>query len=178
MSRSFQGFLLDYCKDLTEMNTTSLKKFAGKIEAYPRAAEPLLLLAITNGRIDYLMRHAGNGSLAASYRVFLAHYRASGKDLEAFLSDLPDNDRFKKVLLAWRAESEKLQRDRNTLANIVPAFSDLLARTGMSRAEACRRVGLDKGNFYAFLKGDVTRLSRDTAIKAYRTLQRIAAESA
>lgn len=36
----------------------------------------------------------------------------------------------------------------------------------MTRAEACRVTRLNKGNFYAFLKGDTSKMSRKTAMNA------------
>ena len=40
----------------------------------------------------------------------------------------------------------------------------------MTRAEACRVTRLNKGNFYAFLKGDTSKMSRKTAMNAYREI--------
>lgn len=47
---------------------------------------------------------------------------------------------------------------------------EFLEDAGLSRPEACRLLGLNKGNFYAFMKGDLTKLSRATAIDACQTL--------
>lgn len=47
---------------------------------------------------------------------------------------------------------------------------EFLEDAGLSRAEACRLLGLNKGNFYAFMKGDLTKLSRATAVGACKTL--------
>ena len=46
----------------------------------------------------------------------------------------------------------------------------LLADKNMTRAEACRVTRLNKGNFYAFLKGDTSKMSRKTAMNAYREI--------
>lgn len=172
MSRGFKGFLLEYCKELTGTETTSLKKlFQVATSSAPRAFEPLLLLAVMEGREAYLLSVANNSKQLREYEQFLNKLAADGGDLFDFLEKLPDNDRHKKAFLAWRSESEALDRNRKTLAFVADAFSRLLKEKGLMRAEACRRLGLNKGNFYAFLKGDVTRMSRDTAVGAYKRLE-------
>ena len=83
---------------------------------------------------------------------------------------LPDDDPFKTVLVEWRTDSSRLEVDRKILKYVSTAFSDLLADKNMTRAEACRVTRLNKGNFYAFLKGDTSKISRKTAMNAYREI--------
>ena len=170
MSRSFRGFLIDYCRELSGLETTSLRRFLDAVDDQPRLAEPLLLLAIASGREGYLMRHVGAASLEALYRGFLAGLSASGLGLEDYLERLPDGDRFKKTYLVWRSESTQLERDRLTLKRVSAEMGRLIIEKGLSRAEVCRKAKVDKGNFYAFLKGDVARMGRATAMRVYRTL--------
>lgn len=50
-SLKFENFLLKYCQNLTGCNnTTSLLKFANKLDENPRAEEPVLLYALQNKR--------------------------------------------------------------------------------------------------------------------------------
>ena len=59
MACSFRYFLLKRCQGLTGLNTTSTKKFfAAAEDAHPEAFAPLLLLAICDGREEYLLRRA------------------------------------------------------------------------------------------------------------------------
>lgn len=172
MSRGFEGFLVGYCKELTGLETTSLKRLLHAADDFaPRAYEPLLLLAINQGRQDYLMRLVAGNGREEEYRRFLDEFESSKSDIVGYLERLSDGDRYKKVFLAWRSECGALERDRKTLACVADSFLRLLAEKGMTRAEACRRLNLNKGNFYAFLKGDATRMSRGTAIDAYRRLE-------
>ena len=65
MACSFRYFLLKRCQGLTGLNTTSTKKFfAAAEDAHPEAFAPLLLLAICDGREEYLLRRA-EGTKAA-----------------------------------------------------------------------------------------------------------------
>ncbi len=171
MSRNLKGFMIGYCQELTGLQTTSLKKFlAAVLDDTPRAFEPLVLLAIAQGREDYLERLAADTPLALRCSDLVAKYRDSGLSPEQFARSLPTDDRLGKAAAAWRSEVGRLARDRKTLEGVARAMLQLMEEKGITRAQACRQLGLDKGNFYAFLKGDVTRLGRTTAISAYHRL--------
>ncbi|MCR2035260.1 helix-turn-helix domain-containing protein [Adlercreutzia mucosicola] len=171
MSRSFKGFLQAYAQELTGCGTSSIKKlFEAVVGDSPRGAEALLLLALASGRADYLMRQADGTSFEAAYRTALADLDRAGGILEKWLEQLPDQNRYRKVWNAWRSEATRLERDRRMLPGVRDAIDRVMAERGMTRAQACRLTGLNKGNFYAFMKGDVAKLSRETAVNAYRTL--------
>ena len=170
MASSFRTFLQGYCSELSGLDTASLKRFALTLPDVPRLKEPLLLLALEQGREAYLLRHCG--SAAADYSSWIAGYRRSGLDLVSYLDTLPQDDRFHKVLQSWKSGNGQLEADRRLLAQVSRRFNELLAEKGLTRAQACRIAGLNKGNFYAFLKGDVTKLSRSTAIAAYDAIAR------
>lgn len=171
MTRSRKAFLLAYCKSLTGLETTSLKKlFRATAEGCPRAAEPVLLLALEEGRAEFLLRQARGTCYEARFRAFVEAYESSELSLDSFLSTLPAGNRFAKAHAAWTSESTRRERDLRTLQNVRARMEELLEEAGLSRAEACRLLGLNKGNFYAFMKGDLTKLGRATAVDAYKTL--------
>ena len=171
MTGSFERFLTRYCQELTGLRTTSLKLLFEAVRAdAPRAAEPLLLLALVRGRENFLLRRACGTPYEARFRTLLTRLEESGLPLEAYLPSLPEGDRHRKTWAAWQSERTRLERDRKTLANVRDRMDELLRAKSLSRAEACRLVGLNKGNFYAFMKGDVSKLSRETAVAAYRKL--------
>lgn len=171
MSRSFKNFLTAYCQELTGTKTTSLKKlFLAAESDSPRVREPLMLLALTQGREAYLLRLADGTEVNEHYQEFLNAFSESDLVLEEYLLTLPERNRFRRPLDAWFAEKGRLGEDRAMLLNVASVIKDLLNQKGLSRAEACRVTGLNKGNFYAFLKGDTAKLSRSTAIAAYDKL--------
>lgn len=171
MTSSFERFLTRYCQELTGLETTSLKLFFEAVRTdAPRAAEPLLLLALLQGREEFLIRRAIGTPYEARFRAFLAGLERSALPLESYLQSLPEGDRHRKVWAAWQSEQTRLERDRKTLANVRERMDELLHARNLSRAEACRLLGLNKGNFYAFMKGDVSKLSRKTAVASYRKL--------
>ncbi|WP_165055687.1 MULTISPECIES: helix-turn-helix transcriptional regulator [unclassified Adlercreutzia] len=169
---TFRGFLLKYCQELAGAQTSSLKKlFAIAKQGRPRVFEPLLLLALCDHREGYLMKQAVGSSVFETYRSMTASFHQSGLALERFLDTLPERSRYKRPLIAWRAENARKQTNRQTLQRVADSLAMLLEQKGISRAEACRITGLNKGNFYAFLKGDASKLSRSTAMRAYGTLR-------
>lgn len=171
MSRSFEGFLRQYCQEITGIGSTSVRKLFDAVESdAPHAAEAVLLYAVVSKKNSFLMRSVEGSAWEVSYRSFLNAYEHSGRSLEEYLESLPDGDRFHKVYRSWQSSRGRLERDRETLANVAKSMRALLKEKGITRAEACRLLGLNKGNFYAFLKGDASKLSRETAIRAYRTL--------
>lgn len=171
MRLSFRGFLAKYCKELTSSDTTSLKKLFELADTeYPRAYEPLLLLAICDQRQDYLLKQAQSSSILHVYIAFLSDWKNSGLELEEYLLAREDGDRFKRPLIAWRAQCDRIASDRKVLVGVSRALNELLEAKKMTRAQACKSLNINKGNFYAFLKGDTSKLSRKTAMRIYRQL--------
>ena len=167
----FPRFLNQYCIEITGIaKTSSIRRLARALPQHPRLVEPLTLYALTEGRENLLLSEISNYEFHSTASQFVRKYKSSELGLEAFLETLPENDRFHKVYRSWVSQTSKLERDRKTLANVSKRMQELIDRKGLTRAQACRLTGLDKGNFYAFLKGDASRLSRDTAMKAYRTI--------
>lgn len=96
MACSFRYFLLKRCQGLTGLNTTSTKKFfAAAEDAHPEAFAPLLLLAICDGREEYLLRRAEGTKAAEMFDEFVEHWHASGRPLEVYLGMLPTATRSK-----------------------------------------------------------------------------------
>lgn len=174
MSLSFQGFLTKYCKELTASDTSSLKKLFKLADSqYPRAYEPLLLLALCQQREDYLLKQAEGTSAYERYVDFISEWKKSGKPLADYLSTLDPNDRFRRPLTAWQAAAERLSADRKVLLQVSNALASLLEAKRITRAQACKLTNVNKGNFYAFLKGDPTKLSRKTAMRIYREIEKM-----
>lgn len=168
---SFKGFLLKYLQELTECRTSSIKTLFGLVnDDAPRAAEALMLFALVCGREDYLLRWARGTVFESRYRGALLNFKRSGLSLEEWVASLPDQNRYRKVWNSWLSVSTSLERDRRMLPRVRDAIEGVLQQRNMSRAQACREVGLNKGNFYAFMKGDASKLSRKTAVAAYRAL--------
>ena len=163
--------MTQYCQHLTQLRTRSLKLlFAKVVKDSPRAAEPLLLLALCQGRAAYLLKLASETPYEADYRSLASHFNASGKSLEDFLSSKAAPSRYQKIYSSFLSETGKLLRDRSVLKQLVPQLNFFIAKQGISRYRIAEDLGLNKGNLYAFLKGNVDKMSRETAMRVYRYL--------
>lgn len=168
MRQSFEGFLAQYCQKLTDIKTRSLKRlFVKVLQDSPRAAEPLMLLALCQGREEYLMHLAKQTKMREEYQSFLAEFKKSGLALEEYLTLQEIPQRYQKVYFSYLSKVNQLERDREVLEALVPQLNSMIASKGLTPYSILNILSLNKGNLYAFLKGDVSKLSRATAMKLY-----------
>ena len=164
MNLTFRGFLQQYCQELTGLQTTSLKKLcqAAATDA-PRAAEPLFLLAVKEGRVPYLVRAAAGTPLESRYERWAGLLSAS-KSLDAMLDDPCTPLRLRKVRAAYESKRDAVLADRKISARMREKTLASMERRGLTAYRICSDLGLNLGNVYAYLgKGDVTKVSRNTA---------------
>ncbi|MCL2826686.1 MAG: hypothetical protein FWD72_04705 [Eggerthellaceae bacterium] len=171
MKQGLEGFLTQYCQTLTNLNAKSLKHFfAHTVTDSPRAAEPLLLLALCQGRADYLMRLAAGTKYETEYKSFLSSLADSNQSLESFLSSESAAAPYRKVYNSFLSETGKLSRDRAVLGQLIPQLNSLISEQRVSRYRITKDLGINKGNLYSFLKGDTSKLSRETGMGVYQYL--------
>lgn len=164
MNLTFRGFLKNYCRELSGLDTLSLKKLcsAAASEA-PRVAEPLFLLALVEGKLPYLLSLASGTWMERPYQqaANLAS-SLSPTDCEALERALPH--RYGNVFRAYRAVRERVVADRRISGLMRKKTLDALHANNVSIYRLCKDLGLNLGNVYAYLsKGDATKVSRDTA---------------
>lgn len=171
MRQSFEGFLMQYCQELTGLDSRSLKRFfAEALDESPRVAEPLLLLALTQHREAYLMRLARGSRFERGYVRFIDSFLESNDSLEAYLASGIASSRYKKIYASYLSKEGRLDRDREVLESLVPQVNTLLHEKGVSKYQVMKDLGLNKGNYYAFLKGDASKMSREKAFGIYEYL--------
>lgn len=162
---------MQYCQGLTEIKTRSLKAFFEKaLRDTSRAAEPLLLLALCQGREEYLERLAAGTRFEEKYQVFLEGFKKSGNNLEDYLKLDSAPRQYKKIYLSYRSKTEQLERDRRVLESLIDQVNLMVKEAGITRYELSKNLNINKGNLYAFLKGDTSKLSRSTAMNLYNHL--------
>ncbi len=76
-------------------------------------------------------------------------------------SELPN--RYANVWRAYRAVKEKPAADRRVNALMRKKTLEALEESGVTRYGLCRALRLNKGNVYAYLAGDDSKVSRKTA---------------
>ncbi len=172
MHRTFKGFLKAYCASLSGLRTTSLRRLCMSAATdAPRVAEPLFLLALEEGKVDYLLRLSKETWMYEGYEL-LARCAKGYTDAELFVRNeggLPA--RVESVLNAFESQGDILSADRRIIALIRPRILGLLDKAGMTRYALCRALGLNMGNVYAYLAGDDTKVSRTTAHRMLEYLE-------
>lgn len=161
---TFKGFLRAYCRELTGVESDSLRKlFAAVTADSPAAAEAVMVFAAQQEKAGYLARLAQGSWAESGYRDF-AEGLASCENLADYLQSDSVPQRYKKVWQAWEAQRDAIATDRRVISIMREKTQAALAQASTTPYAICRQLGLNKGNFYAYLNGgDMTKVSRATA---------------
>lgn len=121
MNLTFKGFLKSYCRELTKLETSNLKKLlAAALHDSPRAAEAVVLYASAQNKFSHVTSLAGGTwveQLCEEARAAIGpSLPNSDEALAAVFGPLPDNSRFKKVWLAYQAAKHGVANERRIAA--------------------------------------------------------------
>lgn len=163
MNLTFEGFLKGYCRELSGQQSLSFRKLVKQATTVaPRVAEPLFLLALAQGKAEYVLGLSEGLWMEEGYRGVLSLYAQTGSLASLCAEDkLPD--RYANVWRAYRAVKEKPTVDRRVNALMRKKTLEALEESGETRYGLCRALHLNKGNVYAYLAGDDSKVSRKTA---------------
>ncbi len=164
MRRTFRGFLEEYCRELSSLDTASLRRLVSAAQGNARLVEPLFALAAVQGKAGYLV-HVSEGSWFHGDYASLARKLGEYGSVEEMLASGDVPERYASVLNAFRAQGDILAADRRVNGLLRPRIVSALAERGVSRYRLCRDLGLNPGNVYAYLAGDDAKVSRETARK-------------
>lgn len=163
MNLTFEGFLKGYCRELSGQQSLSFRKLVGQAKAVePRVAEPLFLLALARGKAGYVLKLSQGSWMEKDYQHVLALFDRIG-DLPALCTDQELPNRYANVWRSYRGVKEKPTADRRVNALMRKRTLDALKESGVTRYGLCRDLRLNKGNVYAYLAGDDSKVSRETA---------------
>lgn len=170
MKRTLKGFLGSYCRELSGLETSSLKKLCTAAVDNPRVAEPLMLLAMASGKERYLLGLARGTWMEGGYREVLELCEGHS-DVESFLRSGSAPGRYESVIDAYDSQGDGLAADKRICALIRPRVLAGLAGRRVTRYRLAADLGLNPGNVYAYLAGDDSKVSRSTAERmlAYAT---------
>lgn len=164
MNLTFKGFLRSYCRELTGLQSDSLRKLlTAVLDEAPAAAEALMCFAAIQGKAWYLACLASGTRLESDYKR-MADTLEKTVNLEAYLSSGDAPTRYEKVWLAYRSKKEAANADRRVIALMREKTLQAIASSNLTIYSLCKQLGLNRGNIYAYLNaGDVTKVSRATA---------------
>lgn len=163
MNLTFEGFLKGYCRELSGQQSLSFRKLVEQATTVaPRVAEPLFLLALAQGKAEYVLGLSEGSWMEEDYRDVLSLYGQAGSIISLCAkSELPN--RYANVWRAYRAVKEKPVANRRINALMRKRILEALEESGVTRYGLCRALHLNKGNVYAYLAGDDSKVSRETA---------------
>ena len=170
MKRTFKGWIMRYSQSLTRLNTTSVKKLVQAMEAYaPQAEEAVFLYALECGKSIAAMRFIENENTLCRWKEMAALSKRYSKRAEAFLRKRHDilPIRYRKILNAFDSAEANAANDDRVVLLMAKQVNEALAASGITRYRLCKDLALNEGNIYAWLAGDATKVSRDTARRAW-----------
>lgn len=163
MNLTFEGFLKGYCRELSGQQSLSFRKLVKQATTdAPRVAEPLFLLALAQGKAEYVLALSEGSWMEESYRDVFSLYGQAGS-LASLCAGGKLPRRYANVWHAYRAIKEKSATDRRINALMRKRTLGALEKSGVTRYGLCRDLHLNKGNVYAYLAGDDSKVSRETA---------------
>lgn len=162
MNRTFKGFLQRYCRELSGLDSLSLRRLCDAAQNNARLVEPLFLLAAEQGKASYLTRLSKGAWFHDDYKRLSREVAAYGSARE-FLESERAPDRYSSVLDAFLAQGDGLAADRRMNGMLRSRITEALATGGITRYRLCKDLNLNAGNVYAYLAGDDTKVSNATA---------------
>lgn len=164
MNLTFQGFLRGYCRELTGLQTSSLRKLSAAVATdAPAAAEALMAFAAVQGKADYLARLSEGTWMEGDYRQRAAEI-GQASDISGYLASAEAPARYQKVWNAYLAKRDAAVADRRAIELMREKTLSALEETGTTVYRLCIDLGLNLGNIYSYLHGgNVMKVSRATA---------------
>lgn len=164
MNLTFKGFLKSYCRELTGLETNSLKRLVRSVVAdSPSAAEAVFLLALAQDKGDYALELAHDTWMVDGYVKVRELYRTCSSWDELFeLEELPH--RYLNVWRSYLAVKNRAATNRRVAGLMREKTLAALEQSDTTCYSLCKQLGLNKGNVYAYLHGgDNSKVSRETA---------------
>ena len=84
-------------------------------------------------------------------------------DVKDFLKSDFAPKRYAAVLDAYNANFDFIDSNRRILSKLRPKVEASLKKSGISKYKACKDLGINPGNFYAYMNGDDTKISKEIA---------------
>lgn len=164
MNLTFKGFLKIYCAELSGIQTSSIRRLVNAANTdSPRVAEPLFVYSVTADKLAYLISVSENTWMYKDYVKLSKILKGKFSDIRDFLKSDFAPKRYAAVLDAYNANFDFIDSNRRILSKLRPKVEASLKKSGISKYKACKDLGINPGNFYAYMNGDDTKISKEIA---------------
>lgn len=164
MNLTFKGFLKIYCAELSGINTTNIRRLVNAANTdSPRVAEPLFVYAAVSEKLEYLISVSKNTWMHKDYVKFSNILSKKFSGVMEFLKSSSAPKRYAAVLKAYNSKDDIVNSNRRILNKLRPKVKDSLKKSGMSKYKVCKELGINAGNFYAYMNGDDSKISSEIA---------------
>jgi len=171
---TFKGFLTQYVKQLSTLNTNSLYKLAAEAgRDNQRLREPLLLYAVMIKKQDVLLKATKEAVLHKHYSEMVSKYTQA--DLITLLErEAPELEAgYHKVWRSYQSRRNRCQADNHTKELLWRKVKGLQEEKGVTNYRIYTDLKLNPGNLNAWLKhGDSDKISLAAARKILIYMER------
>lgn len=163
---TLKGFLTQYVKGLSKSNTLNMNMLAAEAEGGNyRLCAPLVLYAVSSGKIDHLLRSLGSSSVADEMRRRLREFSEGPLDQMLASEAIPRD--YKKVWDAFHVEKNAPDREKALKEAIRKKVLQQIRAGKCTNYRIYTDLKLNPGNINCWLKyGDSSKVS-------YRNAERI-----
>jgi len=162
---TFKGFLYQYVRAFTKLNTNDIRLLAREVPNNKRLVEPLVLYSLAVNKHECLQRNARDEHLVSALQKF------KGMKWDNFISLLETKDstvpnEFRKVYRSYLAERDKQKALDHSKHLRLKRTKELQQKKGITTYRLYTALRLNHGNVNAYIKnGDVSKVSLDVADK-------------
>lgn len=168
------GFLRGYLNDLSNENSENLSYLAEKADTEnPRLKEPLLLYAYFTKEPKTVKRQFANSSLYKEYCDFLENFPNKDTAIE-YLKEESSLNNYRKVYKSYISKRDRYKAENDLKEDIRQEVLSLLKIKGISAYALLKEQSLElnKGNFYAFLRGKTDCMTLSAVYNVFKYLKR------
>lgn len=171
---TFKGFLRQYVREMSNLNTNDIKRLADKVPQNYRLIEPLILYALSENKHSHLKRAAKDNQLkqAISYFPDSISWEDVVCSLENHDKDIPYE--FQKTYNSYVSIRDRYKAKSHTKVLMLNRTRQIQREKKISAYRVYTDLKLNHGNVNDYLKnGDVNKVSLEVAERVLEYLENI-----
>ncbi len=166
---TFKGFLVQYIKALSQLDTVALDTLVPLAEQNLRLRYPIMLYAVYADKQSVLLEEAKNSVLYSEYSKFMIEYTADELDAHFKNYDTHLPTELHKIWNSYKLRCKQVEIDNQSKELMRRKIRDLQIERGISNYRIYNDLQLNPGNINAWLKhGNGAKVSIDTARRALK----------